>query len=150
MHIMVTGSRDWNSPRAVEEALAWAYDNLQFEREGDDRLALIHGGARGADRIAANFWEMAGLPTFEYKADWEAHGKRAGILRNEQMIDSGPRAVLAFWKDGSPGTRHAITTARARMISVYVWWQKGPVGMPYFYPYPSECGADWPVSEFAR
>ncbi len=47
-------------------------------------------------------------------------GRRAGPERNIRMLDSTPDLVLAFWDGQSRGTRHTISEARRRNITVRV------------------------------
>lgn len=37
-----------------------------------------------------------GLHVDEYPADWDNHGKRAGPIRNQRMLDQDPDLVIAF------------------------------------------------------
>lgn len=109
--LLVCGSRDWTDEAAIVNALA---------RYADRPVTVIHGGARGADRMAGNIARRYGFDVKTYPADWDRYGKRAGILRNLQMLDQEPAVVLAFCKDGSRGTQHTINEARRRGIPVEV------------------------------
>lgn len=51
-----------------------------------------------------------GLPYKEFPADWEAHGKRAGFIRNQQIVNYADR-VVAFWDGESKGTKSTIDMA---------------------------------------
>ena len=68
--------------------------------ESDDELeCIIEGGARGADKLARKAAEYLDIPVVEYPADWNRYGKRAGYMRNEQMLREGkPDRVMAFNK----------------------------------------------------
>lgn len=79
---------------------------------------VMHGGARGPDRLAGAYAESLGFEVEEYRADWKGLGKRAGIIRNLDMLDAGPELVIAFWDGESAGTKHTITEARKRGIPV--------------------------------
>ena len=81
---------------------------------------VIHGGALGADQIAAEAAARHGHPVKAFYADWDAHGKRAGVLRNLQMLDQNPDLVIAFWDGSSRGTAHTIANAGARKIPVEI------------------------------
>jgi hypothetical protein len=115
--ILACGSRDWEDANAIFERLApW---NAQAVKSGF-RIELIHGNAPGADRLARGV--ANGMGQFDvqaFPADWERHGKRAGILRNIEMLDRQPDLVIAF-TNGSPGTQHTIDEARKRDIPVEV------------------------------
>jgi hypothetical protein len=113
MRVLVCGSRDWSDRDAIASALT-GLPGEHYEIE------VIHGGARGADRIAAEEAEALGFSTRAFPADWQTHGRRAGILRNLQMLDERPNIVLAFQRGGSRGTQHTIDEARRRGISVEV------------------------------
>lgn len=80
----------------------------------------MHGTARGADRLAAGYADSLGLEVEHYPADWKRHGKRAGILRNLEMLDAEPSLVIAFWNGRSCGTKHTIDEARRRGIPVEI------------------------------
>lgn len=76
---------------------------------------VIHGDARGADRMARDAALRLGLILIAFPADWEYYGKGAGPIRNRQMIEEGtPDFVLAFHDDlaSSKGTRDMISLAR--------------------------------------
>lgn len=81
---------------------------------------VIHGGAQGVDVLCGKAAAVLGLAVTVYPADWETHGKRAGVLRNLQMLDQWPNLVLAWWDGKSKGTLHTITEARKRKIPVEI------------------------------
>lgn len=78
---------------------------------------ILHGGAPGADTLAAGLAEDLGF-TVEpaYLPEWDRYGRRAGIRRNLAMLDTGPDLVLGFWDGRSRGTKHTLTEARRRGI----------------------------------
>lgn len=82
---------------------------------------IIHGGARGADRLAGQVAESLNIPTEVYQPDWNTHGRKAGILRNQEMLDEGkPDLILAFHDDleNSKGTGHMVKAARQASLPV--------------------------------
>jgi hypothetical protein len=81
---------------------------------------VVHGGARGADRIAGELAQALGLEERVFLPDWSSYGKRAGMIRNLAMLDLVPDIVLAFWDGASTGTGHTIGEARRRGIPVDV------------------------------
>lgn len=108
--VLVTGSRAW----PYEEQINVTLSLLWYEHPA---FVLVHGACpRGADRIA-NWWAWhhragARAVTVErHPADWDRHGKRAGILRNVEMVALGADVCLAFILDGSPGASHCATAA---------------------------------------
>jgi len=57
---------------------------------------IIQGGAKGADALALRVASSLKIPCTTFKADWATHGKGAGPIRNQQMIEEKPDYVLAF------------------------------------------------------
>ena len=106
--ILVCGGRDYHDDSLMEQVL----DQIQ---PGE----IIHGGARGADRLAGEYARQRGIPCREYPAQWNRYGKSAGYRRNEQMLREGhPDLVVAF--PGGRGTAHMINTAREQGYPVEV------------------------------
>lgn len=101
MRILVTGSRDWDDWNKIEEVL--------FKRL-DNGVVLVSGNCpTGADHIAETLWELWGGEVERHSADWDKHGKRAGYVRNQEMVDLGADICIAFIKNNSKG---ASMTAR--------------------------------------
>lgn len=74
---------------------------------------IINGDARGADRLSSVWAESNNIPIRKFPADWDLHGKRAGPIRNSQMLREGtPDLVIAFLFPNSRGTRHMIDIAQ--------------------------------------
>jgi len=112
--VLVCGSRTWG--RTPEESREVYYRVWQLPLDA----VIVHGGARGADGLAADAARLHGYQAEEFLPDWERHGKRAGILRNLAMLDTNPDLVIAFWDGQSKGTGHTITEAQKRGIPVEV------------------------------
>jgi len=52
-----------------------------------------------------------------YNADWQRHGRGAGPIRNQAMLDDGkPHLVIAF--PGGRGTVDMIRRAKAAAVAV--------------------------------
>lgn len=82
---------------------------------------IVSGGARGPDTWAREYAENLSIPFIEIKADWNKYGKKAGYLRNIEMLElEGVSKVLAFWDGVSRGTKHTIDCALARCIDTHV------------------------------
>lgn len=113
--VLVCGSRDWPDAGIIRECL----ESIAISHDGN--VEVIHGDARGADHGADVAARLLRLPVRRFPPDWRKHGKRAGILRNLEMLDEQPDAVLAFQRNGSRGTQHTIDEARRRGIPVEVY-----------------------------
>lgn len=112
-NLMVTGSRSWTDETTINTVLA----RLWHAAGRPEHATLIHGGCRGADLIAASIVDgRAGWEIREYPADWDGLGKRAGMVRNIQMLDSGPDHVVGFMHRGSTGAFHSLEQAQRRSI----------------------------------
>lgn len=80
----------------------------------------------GIDKAAETFARQRGIETIVFPADWERYGKRAGALRNQQIVDYAHR-VVAFWDGKSPGTQITIGMALKKGIPVDVRKPDGTV-----------------------
>lgn len=110
MKVLVCGSRGFNDLQLLEGVL----DAL-------GPTEIIHGDARGADRIAGAYAERLGIVCRRFPAAWETYGRRAGYVRNQQMLDEGqPDIVIAFWDGESKGTWNMIRLAEKSKIPVKV------------------------------
>ena len=110
MRIIVTGSHKSRDKEAVYQAL-----DLLHERRGVS--FLVQGAADGVDYFAWQWAKERGVPCGSYAADWHSLGRRAGPIRNQEMIDDGADGVVAF--PGGPGTRDCVK--RAREAGIKVW-----------------------------
>lgn len=82
---------------------------------------IIHGMARGADRMGGEYAKVHGIPVLEFPALWNQYGNRAGPIRNAQMLKEGqPDVVVAFRGPNSRGTQNMINQARKAGIPVTV------------------------------
>jgi len=111
--ILVCGSRDF-----TDEKMLWA----ALDKQGHNTV-IIHGGARGADKIAAEWARFNSLSDVQmFRANWNLYGKRAGYVRNKQMLEEGkPTLVLAFYKDAeapSKGTQMMVDLATKAGVKV--------------------------------
>ena len=110
MRIAVTGGRTYAKREVVFQAL-----DRVHERHPD--MILVHGGAPGADAIAA-WWALAReVEQDRHPAEWKTHGRGAGPIRNQEMVDSGLDGLVAF--PGGNGT--ADMTRRCEAAGVRVW-----------------------------
>lgn len=72
----------------------------------------MHGCARGVDTWAEDVARTIGASILRRPADWNRYGKRAGMIRNEAMLNEARHAedlrILMFWNEHSRGTKHMI------------------------------------------
>lgn len=109
--VLVCGGRDFSD----RERFDWTM--VQCGLFGDVVTVIIHGGAPGADQMAGQWALDHGVPAEVYPADWQAHGKAAGPIRNQRMLDEGrPDLVVAF--PGGKGTADMVRRAKAAGVEV--------------------------------
>lgn len=112
--VIVAGSRNLDDYALVCKTL----DPIFAPLPKDDTV-ILSGTARGADTLGERYASEHGYTVVRYPADWDTHGRRAGIIRNEQMALDATHLV-AFWDSISKGTRHMIAAASGRGIDVWV------------------------------
>lgn len=115
IRVLVCGGRDYTDYKTVRETLE------RIHREHTIAV-LVHGGARGADGLAAHWASLYPRIVIEcHRADWGGRGKKAGPERNKRMLETNPDMVVAF--PGGNGTAHMVSISRAagkRVIHVGV------------------------------
>ena len=119
--ILVTGSRTWTDRGQINGAL----DELLREHRS---LVIVHGAcSRGADALAVAWvmdrWTFAEADVRHeaHPADWKRLGKRAGFVRNAEMVDLGADVCLAFIRNNSRGATHTANLAEKAGIPVRRW-----------------------------
>jgi cysteine synthase len=111
MRVLVCGGRNYPDRLAVWRELDRLTEADDDHPLGKVALTIIHGACRSGADLWADEWAVVNWARFEeYPADWKAHGKAAGPIRNQRMLDEGkPDLVLAF--PGGRGTQDMITRA---------------------------------------
>lgn len=110
LRLAVVGSRTFHDYKLMSEILQW-YDIKE----------IVSGGAVGADSLARRYARENDIPLREFPAQWEKHGKKAGFVRNEMIVDACDE-VVAFWDGKSRGTKHTIDFAEKKNKPVSVYW----------------------------
>lgn len=114
MRVLVCGGRDFG---LTKEEKNFIYGELIERLKQYMSLSIMQGGAKGVDSVAKD-WADADLTTcITFSADWKKHGRAAGPIRNQQMLDEGkPDLVIAF--PGGRGTADMVR--RAKKVGVKV------------------------------
>lgn len=114
MHrVLVFGGRDFSRRDVLFDAL----DEIRQHNQID---SVITGSARGVDSFGSEWAVSRGIPLIEYPANWDKHGRRAGPIRNQQMLDEG-KPTLGVQFPGGTGTedmRRRLNGAGVRVIEV--------------------------------
>jgi hypothetical protein len=113
MRVVVAGSRSITDYKLVARAI----EESQFVI-----TELIHGGARGVDRLAKVYAIEHHIPERAVIPDWEPGGvfdRSARMKRNYKMLMDA-EALIAIWDGKSFGTKNSIDSARLMNLPTYV------------------------------
>lgn len=110
LRVLVCGGRKFNNWhiffQAIKDVVGW-----HGEYFPPKDLVIISGGAPGADELARILVKTFTIEYEEYAADWKKHGRAAGPIRNQKMLDEGkPDCVLAM--PGGRGTADMVRRAK--------------------------------------
>lgn len=107
-------------PRNITKATAETLVREALSKSGwvQKITHVIHGAAKGIDSAAHDVCEGI-WPVTPFPADWNAHGKAAGPIRNKDMANNAD-ALIAVWNGKSTGTKNMIDTATKAGLLVYV------------------------------
>jgi hypothetical protein len=130
IRVLVTGGRDYTDRAAVTRALRHLGQHYIHGAHPAD-IILVHGDCkrfkedgsldldRSADQLAEQEARKLGWRTEPHEVkreDYDRHGKRAPILRNQRMVILGANYCIAF--PGGSGTAHCRRAALAANIPV--------------------------------
>ena len=115
--ILVTGSRDWPHPEVVYRELTRAANAATTP------IVVVEGACHlgGADEFA-HTWadDMAfrgdDVASERHPADWAKHGRAAGFIRNQEMVNLGADLCLAFIYNNSRGASDCALRAQNQGI----------------------------------
>ena len=111
MMVLVCGGRGH-----TDRDYVWRELNRIDEKRGPISV-VIHGYASGVDSQAMKWARACGRKVFGFRADWRKHGRAAGPIRNQRMLDEGkPDLVVAF--PGGRGTADMVRRAKAAGVEM--------------------------------
>lgn len=128
MRLLVTGSRKWSDRMVVYRALnryiaehcqmGYDYQGEPVDYDKSD-VTIVHGACPTGADVIADDWAIAnGLDPERHPADWDKHGRAAGPIRNQEMVDLGADLCYAFLKGDSRGTKDCARRAEKAGIPV--------------------------------
>lgn len=109
MRVIVAGGRDL--PEDDLELIALVCDELVTLGATE----VVSGCARGGDKIGEEAANVLGLPVKKFPAEWNKHGKAAGMIRNGQMA-SYADALIAL--PGGKGTANMVVQAKFNNLKI--------------------------------
>lgn len=112
--VIVAGYRDFADYELLKEKCDFYLQNKKPEN-----IVIVSGHASGADALGERYAQERGLQLEAFPANWKAHGRAAGPIRNAQMA-SVAHALIAFWDGKSRETKNMIDTATKRGLKVAV------------------------------
>lgn len=123
--LLITGSREFKDTAKMEEALS-----LAAKEAAGRPITLVHGDARGADRLAEEVAKRilpADTKIEKHPADWSGLGKGAGMARNSEMVKATADLVLAFFVKGieARGTGDTVKKAEEAGYKVAKFYSDG-------------------------
>jgi len=123
VRLLITGSRTWDDYNYILKTLT------DFETNSPDKnIVLVSGECPdGADRLCEIAAKALGWEIELYPADWNQYGKRAGFLRNEQMVNTQPDVCIGFVRNRSKGGSMTVRLAdKAGILTIAHYWDDTP------------------------
>lgn len=114
MRVIVCGGRDYGLDPIERAHINGCLDDFH----GQHPITFLwHGNAAGVDRIAGTWGQLHNVRVTAVPAEWAKHGKRAGPIRNQNMLGQGIHAVIAF--PGGRGTADMVHRAEKAGVPVH-------------------------------
>lgn len=114
MKVLICGDRNWNDSDTMISEM------MSLPPECD---TIIHGDARGADKMAGIIGEELGYHVIAVPADWNKYHRAAGPIRNRAMYNEHkPDLVIAFHNniEESKGTKDMVNYAKSKGCPVKI------------------------------
>jgi len=110
MRVLITGSRSWTDYETIKTA---------FEELGNGHTLVSGNCPQGADFLCEKAAEELGWEIELYPADWNQHGKKAGFIRNSEMVERGADVCLGFVHNNSKGASMTVRLAKKAGIETF-------------------------------
>jgi hypothetical protein len=116
MRILITGDRNWECRPLARQIIG------RLTRRYGSKIVIVHGAGNGVDQAFAIECREGNITAAAHPAKWEM-GKRAGPLRNAEMIATKPDFVIAVHRDlaRSKGIKDCVKQAIEAGIPVYLF-----------------------------
>ncbi len=114
MKIAIVGSRHFPAQDVVR----------RFVESLPPQTVIVSGGAVGVDSWSIEIGASLGLATEVIAADWERLGRKAGPVRNAELVRNAEE-VVAFWDGRSRGTLNTVVLAHRAGVPVRVFDTQG-------------------------
>lgn len=97
-----------------DTARIWAVLDKALARYPD--MVLMHGNAKGADKVASLWADNRKVTQIAFEPDWKKDGKACVFKRNDRMLEAQPAHLIAF--DGTGITANIVDKAKKLRIPV--------------------------------
>jgi len=111
MKLAIIGSRGFSDYGHLSYVMTEWFGRYANDNPYSLVTEVISGGANGADKLGARWAKENNVKLTEFIPDWEKLGKRAGFVRNEDIVKASD-CVLAFWDGVSRGTANSLSIAK--------------------------------------
>ena len=112
-YLIIAGGREFSNYPVLRNAV-----DYYIQKHGLTEVTIVSGKARGADTLGETYAAERGLPVWEFPADWDGLGKKAGHVRNRQMGDVA-NGLVAFDTSGK-GTKGMVAYAQEKGLNILV------------------------------
>jgi len=102
MKVGIVGSREFKNYELFSDVMKQYLSDISW---------VVSGGVPGADSLAEKWAKENKKMLTIYPADWLNLGKRAGYVRNTDIVKNSDM-IIAFWDGKSKGTKHTIGLAQ--------------------------------------
>lgn len=119
--VIVAGSRNFRDRNFLFQKLDTLTARLRLP-------VIAQGHAAGADRLAIEWADSRLVPYKNFPADWERYGKKAGPIRNQEMVDwakeRDPAFAVFFWQNKSSGTADCIDRCKKAGLVIRIYTER--------------------------
>lgn len=117
--ILICGGRHFESYGLLKVVLGKIIEKFHIHISTSE---IVSGHCQGADMLGEKYAEEYGVSVRRFPADWGKYKRKAGPIRNKQMIDYisdfENKLVVAFMTADTVGTRNTVKLAQKNNIPV--------------------------------
>ena len=106
----IVGSRNFNDFNLFAKGIVEIYKIYKCYP-----TLVVSGGAKGADTLGEIWADKNNIEKLIFKPEWNKYGKRAGIMRNTDIVENSDH-ILAFPSKYGRGTQDTIRKAELKNI----------------------------------
>jgi len=111
MKVLIAGSRSITDYETVKTAI---------KKSGFFIHELVSGGAAGVDKLGEKWANENLIPVKRFLPDWKTHGKKAGPIRNSEMVKVAEAAII-IWDGSSRGTKDTLDKIQKAGKQVFIY-----------------------------